>query len=151
MLRSRLTVVAFLVLLLSVVGEATVSAQWMDGYVYRKKLTIRADVIPDGPALKDFPVLVDITNIHLRLCTNGGMVNNSSGYDIVFTSNDGTTLLFHEMEKYDPVTGRTIAWIRIPSLQTTVNTEIYIYFGNPTITSSQSSESTWTSGYKGVW
>ncbi|MFH1853505.1 MAG: DUF2341 domain-containing protein, partial [Candidatus Neomarinimicrobiota bacterium] len=76
---------------------------------------------------------------------------NSSGYDIIFTAADGSTLLNHQLEKYTATTGEYISWVLIPSLSATVDTEIYLYFGNSTVFTNPSTTATWNSNYLAVW
>jgi len=76
----------------------------------------------------------------------------SDGFDIVFTDSDGTTKLDHEVESYNSGTGELIAWIRIPSLSSSVNNIIYIYYGNSQSTTSQENGSgVWDIHFMGVW
>ena len=100
--------------------------------------------------LTDFPVLVDITQSWLRTIGNGGHVTSNNGYDILFTDTDNARL-DHEIESYDPVTGRLVAWVRVPVLSSSGPSLIRMLFGNPGITSDPSTETTWISSYKGVW
>jgi len=129
---------------------ASISAQ-PTGYDYRKKLIISSTQVGGTSDLVDFPVLISLTHNDLRSTGNGGGVANPSGYDIIFTSSDGSTLLDHEMEKYSSTTGEYISWVRIPALSSTLDTEIYLYFGNSTIFSDQSVNTTWNSNYLAVW
>jgi hypothetical protein len=100
--------------------------------------------------LTDFPVLVDITQSWLRTIGNGGHVTSSNGYDILFTDNDNARL-DHEIESYDPVAGRLVAWVRVPALSSSGPTSIRMLYGNPAITTDPSTETTWISSYKAIW
>ncbi|GAH11312.1 unnamed protein product, partial [marine sediment metagenome] len=55
----------------------------------------------------------------------------ADGDDILFAAADGTTKLDHEIESFDNVTGTLVAWVRIPTLSGSVDTDVYMYFGNP--------------------
>lgn len=122
------------------------------GYNYHKVLTTQESQITAGTGnLFDFPVLVRITDNDLRHTSNGGYVENISGYDIIFTSSDGNTVIPHQVELYDPTIGQLIAWVKVPVVSSTVNTDFYIYFGNNTVTTDPSTSATWNSGYVGVW
>src|SRR5439155_710829 len=67
--------------------------------------------------------------------------------------------LDHEIEEYDPTTGKLVAWVRIPVLKafsyTTpapLDTKIYIYYGNTDITTStENPTGVWDTDFKGVW
>ncbi|HEY6161589.1 MAG TPA: LamG-like jellyroll fold domain-containing protein, partial [Bacteroidia bacterium] len=43
------------------------------------------------------------------------------------------------------------AWVRIPTLSTSINTYIYMYYGNTAIASDQSLTSTWDANFMGVY
>lgn len=121
-------------------------------YQYRKTITI--DYTKCGTAdSTDFPVLISHTDANLKSVGYGGHVSNPLGYDINFYSDSGlTTALSYEVETYDPSTGQIIAWVKVPTLSATVNTVIYIGYGDPLISTFQStSTSVWNANYKGVY
>lgn len=122
-----------------------------EGYNYCKTITTNPSYIYGSGSHTDFPFLVSITDNELKTTTNGGYVQNSNGYDIVFTSADGSTIWSHELESYDASTGQVVAWVKIPSLSTSSATEFKMYFGNASVSTNQSSNSTWTSDYKAIY
>ena len=69
-------------------------------------------------------MLVDITDSDLAAHAQ------STGNDILFTSSDGVTKLAHEIEIYTSATGRLTAWVKVPTLSTSADTVIYMYYGN---------------------
>ncbi|MBK6825704.1 MAG: DUF2341 domain-containing protein [Chitinophagaceae bacterium] len=121
------------------------------GYKYVKELLIQESQIPDGASLSDFPVLVQLNDPQLRSVANGGHIENSSGYDILFYLNGCATKLDHQLEYYDPVAGSVTAWVRIPALSTSTNTGLYMYYGNATVLSSTSVQTVWDNNYAGIW
>src|SRR5438105_3506069 len=93
------------------------------GFLYYKILTTQESQINVGNNnLSDFPILVRITNNDLKHTSSGGYIQNINGYDIIFTSSDGNTVIPHQLEKYDPITGELVCWVQIPVLSATVNT-----------------------------
>ncbi|HDO25293.1 MAG TPA: DUF2341 domain-containing protein, partial [Nitrospirae bacterium] len=75
----------------------------------------------------DFPVLIKITNQNDPVFANA----QSNGDDILFTSSDGTTRLDHEIEYYSSSATKELdAWVRIPSLSSSSDTVIYMYYSN---------------------
>ncbi|MEO0896710.1 MAG: DUF2341 domain-containing protein [Bacteroidota bacterium] len=119
-------------------------------YNFSKRITIQeSEVIGTTPHV-DFPVLIYHTDPDLRHSSNGGKVQDINGYDISFFSTEGIQL-DHHIEGYDPVTGEVIMWVRIPSLDPLVNTEINILYGNSAVNSSLSTDATWKSCYQGRW
>ena len=128
--------------------DYTVAAWYNSNWQYRKKLTI--DYTKVGATLSNFPVLVSLTS-DSDLAARA----RSDGYDILFTSSDGTTKLDHEIERYTSATGALVAWVRIPSLSNSVDTDIFMYYGNAGASNQQNVSGVWSEGgsnyYKGVW
>ena len=94
-----------------------------------------------GP-LNDFPILVSVTDPDLRDKAQ------SDGDDILFMLDSGISdMLYHEIEKYDSSKGELIAWVKIPSLSSSEDTTLFIYYGNPGVDSQQLPERVWLSHY----
>lgn len=136
------------------VPRANASDWFNPGYQQRKLITIDGAQIITGPHAY-FPVLVSFTDPALRT-TPSGKVTNVNGYDIIFTDTSHTPAkLPHEIEAYDPATGAIKMWVRISSLAAATN-QLYLYYGNSSITTSQQDiTGTWSengaNNYKGVW
>ncbi len=129
----------------TLVSPPRAEAAWYNGgWKYRKSITI--DYTKVAATLTDFPVVVNLSS-DANLAGNA----QSDGDDILFTSSDGSTKLSHEIEKFTSSTGELVAWVKVPSLSNSVNTVLYIYFGNASISSQQSATSVWDSSYKAVW
>ena len=132
---------------------AAASALWPTparaAFGYRRSITVQPAQVVGGP-LADFPVLVRIVgDANLRTVGNGGHVANANGYDIQFRASDGTTVLDHEIERYDGLNGDLWAWVRIPSLAN--GTLFYLYYGDSTVTCPLANPgSVWDSSYKVV-
>ena len=120
-------------------------------YGYRKQITINAGKVSGSQT--NFPVLVSIlANAGMKTAANGGHVQNSNGYDIVFRAADGTTSLAHEVERYVAMTGEMTAWVKVPAISSSGNTIIYVYYGDSGVSSSQqNAAAVWDSSFKGVW
>ena len=122
--------------------EAIATDGWYnDSWDYRKKITASLDTVIDSD-LTDFPYLVSVTDSDLTKAAE------SDGSDIVFIASDGTTELAYEMEKFDQSTGEIIAWIKIPTVSGSENTDIYMYYKG---TSTSDSSSVWDDNYKLVY
>lgn len=106
-----------------------------------------------GSDLTDFPVLFSGTFTYLKTIANGGKVNNSSGYDIVFYSDVTlTTKLKFERVYWDATTGECEFRVKVASLTTASALVVYLAYGNTSIsTDQQDAAGTWNSNYKGVW
>jgi len=119
---------------------------WADNtYGFRKKITIDPGKVSSDET--DFPVLVSVTDTDLADIVNGGNVENSSGYDIVFYDEAGGVQFKHEIERYVNTSGLLVFWVKIDSLSSTNPTIFYIYYGKSGITDNPSSTDTWDSDY----
>ena len=129
-------------------GAYSTACDWYDtGWRYRQKITISKDMTLNSDQT-DFPLLVKIPAGN-RVFANA----QSGGEDILFTSSDRTTKLYHEIEKFDNTPGgeELVAWVRIPRLSTSSDTVIYMYYGNPDASVQENPQGVWVNGYKGVW
>ncbi len=114
------------------------STWWNSSFTYRKKITLDKDKV--FTTLTNFPILVSITDSDLASKAQ------SDGDDIVFTNITGSKLN-HEIEKYTSGTGELVAWVNIPSLSSSTDTEIYMYYGNSTCDGQENIAGTWNSNY----
>jgi len=126
---------------------------WYDtNYLRKKALTVDHTKVSGGSDLSSFPVLISRTDTDLKVSGSGGLVQNSSGFDIIFTDSTESTKLDHEIEKYVSTTGEIEMWVRIPTLSASSDTIIYMYFNNSSISTSQENVTgVWDTNYKAVW
>src|SRR5439155_21890630 len=122
-------------------------------FSFRKPITIDRTKVGNAGApttLTNYPMLYSVTDANLK--TTGGNVQNANGWDIIFRAfdadNPGANIcgagvsvctLDHEIESYDPTTGKLVAWMRIPVLNTisaSSDTKIWIYYVDSGITAS---------------
>ena len=125
---------------------------WSNGYAYRRVITIDHTKVPNTDQT-NFPFLFSATYSYLAITSNGGGVTNANGYDIIFTSDaSGTSTLAFEQEGYNASTGAVNYWVKVPTVSHTVDTVIYLFYGNSSVTTDQSNKTgVWDSNYKGVW
>lgn len=112
-------------------------------WTVRKKIVFDADRVSSGPHT-NFPALITFS-------ADSSLNDNAQadGDDILFTDANGTTLLDFEIESYS--TGTLVAWVLVPTLSSTIDTTIYMYYGNAAAASSlESAANTWDE-YIGVW
>lgn len=122
-----------------------------DGYSYTHTLTVDHSQVSGSENFENFPVLVSLTEDWLKTVDNGGYVDSTSGYDIIFTDIDNNQY-DHEIEYYDSTNGELVAWVKVPVLYANRETDIYMSYGNPDIYSSQENvTNVWDSNFKGVW
>jgi hypothetical protein len=118
-------------------------------FQYCKKITVDHTQVDSD--LTDFPLLINLDNDDdLKTVANGGRVQHSQGYDIVFRTS-GCGNLDHEIEKYDSSTGDLVAWVRIPTLSSNTDTAIYLYYGANVICSTENKTAVWNSTYRAVY
>lgn len=108
-----------------VVASAPIGGTFLTqgSWSYRRPLTATADLTDSD--INDFVLLVQFTDNDL------GANAQADGDDLVFTAADGVTRLDHYVESWDQSTGALTAWVRLPVLSSTVDTEIFLYSGNP--------------------
>lgn len=115
-------------------------------WLYRKTITIDyTKVGATGAPHTNFPVLINITDADISSKAR------ADGFDILFTSSDGTTKLNHERERYTSGTGNLVTWVQVPSLSSIAATDIYLYYGNSSSSDQQNAAGVWDSNFKGVW
>lgn len=123
----------------------------LSGYDYYMEIEIQSSKVSGSSALTNFPVLIDITDNSLRTTGNGGYVTNSNGFDIAFSNDGNVSNLDFDLEDYNASTGSIKAWVKIPSLSNSTNTTIRMYYGNSSVSTNQSTTSTWSNGYYSLW
>ena len=115
---------------------------WDSNWKYRKEITINHDKIPSD--LTNFPVLINIVDDDLATKAQ------SDGDDIVFVDSDSNQLN-HEIEKYIDTNGTLISWINVTSLSNSVDTSIYMYYGNPDSGNQEQVSGVWAADFEAVW
>jgi hypothetical protein len=119
-------------------------ADWYNpAWNYRKKISI--DHTEVDANLTDFPVLVSLSSDQ-DLSINA----QDNGDDILFTSSDGLTKLSHEIESFNKGNGELIAWVNIPVLSSSTDTDIYLYYGNPACANQEDVTNVWDGNFKMV-
>ncbi|VVB59257.1 Concanavalin A-like lectin/glucanases superfamily protein [uncultured archaeon] len=114
---------------------------WNTTWPYRKLITI--DHTKVASDLPDFTVLISISS-DTDLATRA----QDDGDDITFVLySDNTTQLNHELELFNGTTGNMVGWVKIPSLSSTIDTKIWLYYGNSICSSQQKVAATWDSHY----
>ncbi len=117
------------------------AANWYDtDWRLRKQITIDFNQVDAN--LTGFPVLINLTT-DAELAASAQI----DGDDILFTASDETTKIAHEIEFFDPGTGELVAWVNVPSVSASVDTDIYMYYNNATVGSQQDVLNVWDANY----
>ena len=126
---------------------------WIDdlSFQYRRAFTIDADNVPGSSNLADFAVMISL-NASQGFDTIMQSHMNNDGSDLRFADNLGN-LLPYEIEKYDESANQMIVWVKSNStgISPSIDTSIYMYYGNFAATSAANSASVWNDDYKVVF
>lgn len=117
---------------------------WLSNYLKRKKVTVNlSGIVSNLPA---FPVCIRLSDADM------GAACRPDGYDIRFTTSDGT-LLDYEREYFEVDAGVALGvfWVKMDLFTGLPGTFFYIYYGNPVATDGANTELAWHSRYRGVW
>ncbi|WOV93891.1 MAG: DUF2341 domain-containing protein [Candidatus Nitrosoabyssus spongiisocia] len=111
----------------------------------RQKITINSNQITT--ILQNFTLLVSISDSAL---SNSSVLPN--GADIIFTSSDGFTILPHEIESFtnNATIGTLVAWVRLPTLSSTSDTILYMYY-NVSLATTIIHDNVWDSDYEIIY
>jgi alpha-galactosidase len=135
-------------------GLGNTSTAQVSVKVNRPKYGMKINYIgyPQTETLTNFPVLVEFGP---SLATNGfsyGQVASSNGWDLFFTSADGSQALHYEMETWN-TNGDSYVWVRVPQLSS--NTTIWAYWGDTNQVAAPAASNTngsvWADGFVSVW
>lgn len=125
------------------------------GYGFKRTVTLDHTKVGtvNNTDQSNFPVLFSGVYSYLATTGNGGRVTNANGYDIIFTSDSaGNNLLSFEIDSYDQSNGTVNFWVKVASVSHTVDTVIYLFYGNSSISTFQGNiTDTWSNGFGGVW
>ncbi|MFX0125373.1 MAG: DUF2341 domain-containing protein, partial [Candidatus Hodarchaeota archaeon] len=127
----------------TVKSSVKLGEHWGDvSFQYRKNITINSMKVDAD--LQDFPLLIDLYDSDLHLDVQ------ADGDDILFTDQTGVKL-DHELEYFSKIHNSThahlVAWVRIPTLSSTINTTISMYYGNHNIGNQENPTGVWDSNY----
>lgn len=116
---------------------------------FKRAITIDHNFV-GSTDLTDFPVLIAGTYSYLKSAVIGGSVKNTSGYDITFYSDSNLTIpLKFERIFYDSATGQIEFYVKVTSVSGSVDTTIYMAYGNEAITTDQQdANNVWDTNYK---
>jgi RHS repeat-associated protein len=122
------------------------------GYSFERRIAINHAMVPNTDQA-NFPVLISGTYPYLATVANGGQIQNANGYDVMFSSDAaGHNKLDYEIDSYNGTTGAVAYWVRVPVVSHTNDTALYMWYGNPSIATSQENRAgVWSNGYAGVW
>lgn len=120
-----------------------------NGFRFRRRILLPARQ-QASEVIEGFVLLVKEEGGWLKSVTNGGQVESPDGFDIRFELEDGTKLP-HEIERYDPVAGRLVAWVRIPQWDIATPLTLFLYYGKAGLTATEADPAATWQDYLAVW
>jgi len=121
-------------------SKPVVIGGWLEGWAYRKRITIQNNVAQD---ITDYQI--NFTLYYGSGSDSGFIIhlNNHSRTDfgdIRFALANGTLLNYWVEEKVD--SDYAFVWVRIPKIPASGTIDVYLYYGNPNATSVSNGEAT---------
>ena len=123
----------------------------IEGFAGRKKITVNPEHLKGKGNILNMPILISLRSDDLKITSEGGKVFSREGNDIVFTAANGKTIVPFQIERFDPFTGKLLAWIRPSTISDNPDlSTFWMYFGNTDANDSQSKE-TFGNPFAAVW
>ncbi len=120
------------------------SADWYArDWGYRQAITIVSNRVTG--AHTNFPLLVSITNdnpVFDRALPDGA--------DLLFTAADGVTRLSHEKERFDADGKQLAFWVKLPLLNASSNTTLFLYYGSEEAAPASAPQDVWDGDHRMV-
>ena len=111
-------------------ADTAPAGTWVGTYAQRREFVISSTLVDSD--LTDFPVALAINSS----CGIGGddltgifsEISTADRKKIAVTSSDGGTQLYVEIENWDSTSNKALIHTKVPSISSTVNTTIYLYY-----------------------
>lgn len=157
----RLPIKALLLFLFILTGIQSSAQDWLRGYNFRKKITVKKAMVAGMVNLTDFQLLVSLEDSDLRYVAGacaGNKISGIKGRDFAFTLVITPVIpLNYQLDQYEPETGKLVSWVKLASLSasgtTTASTELYLYYGSNNIhfPDDADAQATWSGTVSRVW
>lgn len=106
----------------------------------KKRITI--DHTKVAGDLARFPLFVQLADPDLANA-------RPTGADFAFVAADGITPLAHERERF--ANNELFAWVAVPALSATVDTTLFLYYGDAAAADTQNATAVWDGDFQAVW
>jgi hypothetical protein len=116
-------------------SQINLSTPWQSAWNHQRNITILSEYFQEQ--LSDYPFLLRLNTMNFDYS-----YANASGWDIRFTTPDQVEL-YYEIEEWNNI-GESLIWIRVPTISSSTNTTIYMYYGNPAAGDNQNPSSVWS-------
>lgn len=122
--------------------DAYAAPRCLDGRCRHKTITIDHTKIAGGPHLM-FP-------LYVRISDGDFAYAQANGADFAFVLMEAPTqILAAERESF--LGNELIAWVNIPTLSSTADTVLHLYYGDPLATDTQNRPAVWDADFQAVW
>ncbi len=116
------------------------NAQWK----YRRKISFNNQY---NGEVTHFPVLIKLEH---KVNFNYDLAHED-GNDLLFTDSDGSTVIPHDIEKWNK-SGTSYIWVKVPKIDASSKDDtIFMYYGNPTAADSRNAGKVFDNKFTGVW
>ena len=134
---------------ITVTASEPPASRFANGYARRRRILLPARQSA-SEILSGFVLLVHESGEWLKSVAHGGLVESEAGFDLRFELEDGSKLA-HEIERYDPVAGQLVAWVRIPSWDLSAAKQLFLYYGKADLSQSEADPAATWQDYLAVW
>jgi len=124
-------------------GYGFIDPWYNSSWTYRQAITIDNTKITDD--LTNFPVAVIFAS-----STFDYTHAQEDGDDMIFTSSDGQTLIDFEREIHSTTTDSYVYHVEVPSISSSTDTTIYMYYGNAGASDAATTTGVWDSNFVAV-
>jgi hypothetical protein len=112
-------------------GYLNYVSNWLAGWNQRVKLTIDHNDVDSS--LSNFPALIHLSTSSGRNDDDVSFVfdelqNDANRLKIAVTTGDGGTQCYVEIEEWDDANEEAWLWVKVPSVNSTSDTELYLYY-----------------------
>lgn len=121
----------------TVTAGAAAGGTWFAQGTWTVRRPITVDHTLVAGNLTDYPLLVQVTDTSLATAAQ------ADGDDLVFVAADGITRLDYDLESWNGATGALTAWVRLPMLSATTDTELFLYSGNASAVNQEDPVGVW--------
>lgn len=103
--------------------QAKDAGWWNESWTQRQKLTIDTSEVSDP--VGDSAVLVRLHDGNFQFANAA-----ENGADLRFIAEDGTTVLPHQIEKYDGLLNEAFVWVKVPALKSGAKSTVSLYYAS---------------------
>lgn len=114
-----------------------------------RRLRLRIPAAQVTGPLTDFPVYVDLDDAQSRADLKAQLGASATNLSFRLRTDAGTTALAHELARWDAATGRLTAWVKLPAIEATADTDtdFELLYGLPEVAVPPNPPAVWSNGF----